>query len=1029
MTSIKKLFIHLFIAVCCLPLSTQLAAQVVKPYYHFNNLTAADGLLSNNVNCVYKDTRGFLWIGTDRGLQRYNGSTFLNFRHFNKDSNSINNEYVSFVKEDRQHNIWIGSFGGVSSFNYQNGKLANFTRGYKNGNEISLGEVLCFYEDSKGRKWLGTYGEGLFLFDEKKQAFYYQYYKNTPVNQGFFDFIQGIEENQGGELVLGTKDGFTIIDVAGNCEHISVPAPADKKTIYLPCAVLPLLKDHPGELWTSSGFNGIFKYDRGLKKWTHYGLEKPEYAGGMSAVYNWNKNEWLISFASHMFFFNHRTGVFTRTFAREMDIAVGKIFADGNGNIWIASGNNGLFSLNTDTQLFSSIHDIPGWGVDQLLYYDGGQGTLYSMNAYDSRIRYLDAIENIVRTDRLPGAVNYHHVINNFIADNNILYIARWGGMCRYNLDTGQFDSIIYRSGSFNSQKEAFYAVCKSADNIYFAGGWGTGGPYMYNKLTGKVTDLALLPAKDTITHVHSYSLVFKDHILYTGTTKADAIYCYNENTGKRYVITVPADYTSGKSVIMQSLCIDKKDQLWCGAGKNGIYVFDITAQQWVKHIDRENGYFPGSSSQLVCDEDGNVWCNSNEGLFCFNTGNFNFKNYKISDGLLGEGEGGYLAVLSDHRLAYNNIDGKDGSFGIINTKPFDKSVQIIPINITDLKVLGNPFLTDTLLDNVQQVILPPNHNAFSLNYAGVHITEGKSLLYTYLLEGAENKWHDAGSSQSLSYLNLAPGKYTLHIKCKSRDEKIISKERLLYITLLPAWYQAWWFKVLLVLVLSGILFLIIKYYLSEQIKKQQALLEAERKLTEERNRIAADMHDDVGAGLSRIRYITASMKEKQAMDDSDIDKIVSLSDESVEKMNEIIWALNQGNQQLSELIYHIRSQCAEMVNNAGIEFTCNMPDEIPNKTMNWKQNRNIYLLAKEAVNNAVKHADAKNIAVNFIINHALQITIKDDGKGFDKTAVRKESNGLVNYNKRVKTLEGTYNITSSPETGTIINFILPIIL
>ena len=246
--------------------------------------------------------------------------------------------------------------------------------------------------------------------------------------------------------------------------------------------------------------------------------------------------------------------------------------------------------------------------------------------------------------------------------------------------------------------------------------------------------------------------------------------------------------------------------------------------------------------------------------------------------------------------------------------------------------------------------------------------------------------------------------------------------------------YPLFFVKVgILAIMICYLVAIIKKWYFQEKelaVQKLESALMVEKmknQLHTERSRIAADMHDDVGAGLSRIRYITAALKDGKELTTEDKDKILSLSDDSVEKMNEIIWSLNQGNQQLSELIYHIRSQCAEMVNNAGIEFTCNMPDEIPNKTMNWKQTRNIYLLAKEAVNNAIKHAAAKNIAVNFAINHTLQITVKDDGKGFDQTAVRKEGNGLVNYNKRVKTLEGTYNITSSPETGTIINFILPI--
>ena len=127
-----------------------------------------------------------------------------------------------------------------------------------------------------------------------------------------------------------------------------------------------------------------------------------------------------------------------------------------------------------------------------------------------------------------------------------------------------------------------------------------------------------------------------------------------------------------------------------------------------------------------------------------------------------------------------------------------------------------------------------------------------------------------------------------------------------------------------------GIVLLIARAYYLRKIEKQQAIIEKEKALADERSRIAADMHDDVGAGLSRIRYITAAMKESKEHGDDNIEKILSLSDESVEKMNEIIWSLKQGNQSLQELVYYIRSQCAEMVSNANIEFTFSMPDEIP---------------------------------------------------------------------------------------------------
>lgn len=226
---------------------------------------------------------------------------------------------------------------------------------------------------------------------------------------------------------------------------------------------------------------------------------------------------------------------------------------------------------------------------------------------------------------------------------------------------------------------------------------------------------------------------------------------------------------------------------------------------------------------------------------------------------------------------------------------------------------------------------------------------------------------------------------------------------------------------------LSFLLFMPLRYYLNQQIKKQQAILENEKNLIEERNRIASDMHDDVGAGLSRIRYITSSLKDKKEINETDIDKIVSLSDESVEKMNEIIWALNQGNQQLDELVYYIRSQCSEMVSNAGLLFHFDLPENIPATILNWKDCRNIYLLIKESVNNAIKHAGATSIIIECSVTDQLYISVIDNGIGFNPDEVKAHSNGLRNYKIRVQKLNAEYKLITAPGEGTKLVFSIPI--
>ena len=1060
----SKSFTHFFLVVSAIFSSIILPAQPVnKPYFHFKTFTINDGLISNNGTHVFKDSRGFLWIGTDRGLQRFNGSTFLSFRHLNSDTNSILNENITSITEDSKHNIWIATIGGVAKFNYQNGKFINYNYVIKEGRKEQTGDVFFVFEDSRGRLWAGA-RPGLYLLDTIKN----QFVNVSPVNiQGMdansYVRVSSMVETAAQEIIFSVVDGFVILSKDGKQQYLHMPEPAIRPINHIPANLVMVLKDYPDEIWVTANLNGLFKYERSKDKWTNYR------SGGVlsadlirKACIEWNKDEWLLG-SDNLCLFNHRTGVFKKAFDDKKINSISSVYREDNGNLWFTSNAEGLILLDLYAQLFSSVQFIPGAGADKLLYYSKAMDALYGMNIYfASGIVKLDLLNNKVTYDSIRGFTPFVTVMNNFIADNDTLYIAMEKGFWLYDLKKHKLDSIVFKEGNSSSQQAFFFNLCKSGNKIYFTGKFGDGGPFVYDKITRTVKNLGLVytnpgqpntsgyypsNVNSTVAHgqvntkdlpllykknndpgVYGFCLALNRGILYTGMNFSDSIYTYNEITGAKKNIAIPPDYINGKPCNILSLCIDKRQNLWCGTAGNGILVFNIPAQKWVRSISQRDGYFPVLTKGIVADEDGVVWCGTSEGLFSFNPDNFRFKNFTLNEGLHSENDGGNLLLLPGHRLLSNNINYPfyEYTFAVINTKPADTAVQTIDISITNLKLVGENYLTDTLLDNMQEIILPPDKNAFSLNYAGISLTNGSKLLYSYMLEGAEKKWHEVGKEQSLSYINLSPGKYTLRIKCRSLDETIMGKERVLYIHVLPAWYQTMWFKIAIILCIALLIFATIRYYLRQQLKKQQAIIEKEHSLREERSRIAADMHDDVGAGLSRIRYITASLKEGKELSTEDMDKILSLSDDSVEKMNEIIWSLNQGNQQLDELIYHIRSQCAEMVNNADLAFNFELPENIPQKTMDWKESRNIYLLVKEAVNNAIKHAGAKTITIECSIEDQQVFSIADDGIGFDTALASKNGNGLINYKKRIEKLNGTYQLITGPGKGTTVVFTIP---
>jgi two-component system, NarL family, sensor kinase len=234
------------------------------------------------------------------------------------------------------------------------------------------------------------------------------------------------------------------------------------------------------------------------------------------------------------------------------------------------------------------------------------------------------------------------------------------------------------------------------------------------------------------------------------------------------------------------------------------------------------------------------------------------------------------------------------------------------------------------------------------------------------------------------------------------------------------------WISVALIMVLLGLGGFAYSQFKNFKTKKALLIAQQDKAIIEERLRIATDMHDDVGSGLSRIRYIVSAISNGQTEQKQGLSKVTEISDDAVQKMKEIIWSLNESNQNLENLIYYIRGQMSEMLENANVDFKCYLPETIPDVFFGWKRNRNTYLLVKEAINNALKHAQAKTITLDFEIDNDLKIKVTDDGKGFDTTK-NFNGNGLNNYKKRIADLNAKYDLKSEIGVGTTFEFRLPI--
>jgi signal transduction histidine kinase len=228
--------------------------------------------------------------------------------------------------------------------------------------------------------------------------------------------------------------------------------------------------------------------------------------------------------------------------------------------------------------------------------------------------------------------------------------------------------------------------------------------------------------------------------------------------------------------------------------------------------------------------------------------------------------------------------------------------------------------------------------------------------------------------------------------------------------------------------VVMAMVIVVVRSYYRRKLDKQKLISEKQRAVEKERTRIATDIHDDLGSGLSRIRYLGEMVKLKSSQQQNilpDIEKISVFSDEMVDKMNEIVWALNEKNDSLEAIVSYMRSFTAEYLSNNNLFCTVIVPDEIPGRIIKGETRRNIFLSVKECLHNIVKHSGATKVDVNVAVNSELIILIHDNGRGIDWKKIRPFSNGIMNIKKRMREAGGTVEFRN--DNGTTVSLSIPL--
>lgn len=1044
----KKTGFAIFLLFLNYALQAQLRIDSVR--MHFDFLTVDDGLSQGMVQCIIQDKEGYMWFASKDGLNRYDGYSFKVYRNNPNELHSLPDNYVTFIHEDDQGNIWIGTnFKGVCLLDKESETFYPVPLGIGHNNEsiqyinsdagklkIITNTNTCVFDISRIRKGVYTPEE----LAKIKIVFNYNAQqalnsrKITP-NAGigsywvskhelwvyFTDSVFRFRFNT--SLDSWKHSGFSSkkIGTNGKEEFHLKELKNENKVLVLSTKTLSLVDLSQGRILHSVDVSPL-----------------KNYSGG---VYTDNQNRIFFNTPIGNFCFNPHNYTLAAVKSNIPSfIACHNSFTDRNNAVWIGTSGYGIYIYQPKKECFrNSVYS--SW-----YYSEGHSGNLFLYNRA-SFIRVINPesgafIRNVAFPNRKPdgGYWNDGQVrIYGMQSDaNGMLWI---NGSDKSNAEyLVWMDTKTYAMGVkqiTNQGKVRFRKLMIDRDNrlwILKHHDNHTRSIVEFDKVNKEVIHEYFFPAVKDMNEYYFISDWYQDSkgIFWFGTLQG--LFSFNEKKREWHQWkNIPNNKKSLSSNLIFSICpdaINPSKYLWIGTNGSGLNKFEL-ASGHCQHFTEKDG-LPNSVIYCVqTDDAGNVWMSTNKGLSCWLPSASLFRNFSKEDGLPGNEFNRYEKLtLHNRELLFGGVAGftmfnpkevlqrnAPGRVVLTNLAIYNKNVT----HLMDSAILKKP------IGYSKNITLPFSKNMFTIEFALLEFSPANKKKYKYKLEGFNDEWIFCGEKHEATFTNLAPGHYQFQVAAAGSDGIWTHQGASIQITILPAWYQTWWFRLLMVLLIGGCIYALYRYQLAQQ-----------KKLYSVRNNIAKDLHDDIGSVLSSISLSTNIIQNKLSKEDSDVQKLLSkVSDSSsqmIDSMSDIVWAINVNNDRFEHIIYRMRGFAVEMLEPAGCRIYFNVDPKLKKCGLDMVRRKHLYLVYKEAIHNAAKYANANNIWISMTLksDKELWLQIKDDGKGFDlgflgdlKTNYNKGGNGIRNMNDRVALMKGKIDIQSSIGTGTEITISL----
>jgi len=916
----------------------------------FEHLTVEDGLAHNSGLCFVQDNNGFLWIGTQNGLSRYDGYNFINYTHQPGDSTSLSDSYINSLYLDHSGSLWIGTNqGGLNRFNRYDDSFTSYKN--KPGDSLSIGKgaIYSINEDKYNNLWLGINPSGLFLFDRKTENFYhyednhydplsihgkrvYYIFKDSKdhlwvgTDKGLNKMVYIEDSTSVNEFRLKNpniiKDHFTFQGKFFYFIHWSHENTNSNSLINDKVMVITedISKDE-SEYWIGT-WGGISRLRFNDDKLSFHnlnffsGLKLEQKNNRISTIFiDEQKYVWIgmvdnglirydIPNNSYMQF-----GVSDKTYKSFTGKTVRSIFKDNSGVIYFGTENEGVYKYLSSGKKFSYYkhtaedpYSISSNNITAL--FEDSKGRLWigtkhgGLNRLDRSLESSGRFISYKHESDDPGSILQNHIRGIYEDHFGKIWFGSWsasGGLNQYDPETNKFIHFQHNSdnpGSLSDNQVRAIAEDKSGD--------------LWIGLSETGLDKFDRSKKEFVHYPHNpFDLKsLSDNVVMSIYTDSNGdLWISTYNGGLNKFNPEANDFTHYKFDSSNQFSIshnrvwsvyeDNAGRFWVGTSR-GLNLMNRNTGEFI-HFAEEDGLGNNTVYGILEDDAGSLWLGTEKGLSkatVVSTDDYystkvKFTNYGADDNLSGlEFNAGAFCKSRNGKMFFGSVNGLLEFF----PDSIKNNRHIPPVVITSFKVFEKEIALDSAITEKKQINLSYQQNFISLEFAALDFQAPDKNQYAFKLEGATDDWINIGNRRHISFSNLDPGFYKFRVKASNNDGLWNEEGTSLSIIIHPPFWMTAWFRIISSTLILICFILLIRFISTQKLKKKLHEAEIRQKLQEERERISRELHDNIGANLTSIITGLEILKRYSMKDDKKnlIENISSLGDHTRNTIDEL---------------------------------------------------------------------------------------------------------------------------------------------